>query len=195
VTGRGRYSRAGRVAALLAVAALPACAGGSDTSLADSGEGARPRAGQDHWHAAFGVYVCNAWLPPVPRFDNAEGIHTHGDGVIHIHPFVAEVAGDNARLGVFLRGAHIQVTANEVLVGAERYGAGDMCHGQPSEVEVVRWADVARDSEPEIVAKNGAELRFEADGEGYAVAVVPVGVGVPKPPAADSLAALGAADS
>jgi hypothetical protein len=194
VTGRGGPSHAGRAVALVALAALAGCAGASHSSLADSGEGARPRASEDHWHAAFGVFVCNAYLPAVPAFDNAEGIHTHGDGVIHIHPFLDSAAGDNARLGIFLRGAHIQVTANEVLVGPERYGAGDMCRGQPTEVEVVRWADVAADFEPEIITKNGAELRFQADGEGYAVAVVPAGVGVPKPPAADSLAALGAAD-
>jgi hypothetical protein len=198
VTGRGGTTRAGRAVALVAFAALPvcpACAAASETSLADSAAGARPRALEDHWHAAFGVFVCDAYLPPVPAFDSPEGIHTHGDGVIHIHPFVESAAGDNARLGIFLQGAHIQVTANEVLVGAERYGAGDTCHGQPSDVEVVRWADVARDFEPEIVPKNGAELRFRADGEGYAIAVVPAGEGVPKPPAADSLAALGAADS
>jgi hypothetical protein len=194
VTGRGVLTRAGRAIAVVALAALPACAGESASSLADSAEGARPRALEDHWHAAFGVFVCSAYLPAVPAFDNPEGIHTHGDGVIHIHPFVEGAAGDNARLGIFLRGAHIQVTANEVLIGEVRYGAGDMCHGQPTEVSVVRWADVAGGFEPEIVAKNGADLRFSADGEGYAVAVVPAGVGVPKPPAADSLAALGAAD-
>jgi hypothetical protein len=179
---------------VLVLAALPACASAADSSLTDLGEGARPRVGEDHWHAAFGIFVCNAWLAPVPAFESPEGIHTHGDGVIHIHPFVPEAAGDNARLGVFLQGAHIQVTANEVLVGAERYGAGDLCHGQPTEVEVVRWADVVGDFEPEVVLKNGAELRFSADGEGYAIAVVPAGMGVPKPPSTDSLAALGAAD-
>ena len=145
--------------------------------------------------AAFGIFVCNAYLPAVPAFDSAAGTHTHGDGVIHIHPFDESAAGDNARLGVFLAGAHIQVTANEILVGEDRYGAGDTCRGKPIEIELVRWADVAADAEPEIVLKNGAELRFQADGEGYALAAVPAGVGVPKPPAAGSLAALGAADS
>ena len=43
---------------------------------------------KDHWHAAFGVNVCGEWLPNAPEFEDAEGIHTHGDGLMHIHPFL-----------------------------------------------------------------------------------------------------------
>ena len=50
----------------------------------------------DHWHTAYGVYVCDELSPvmfPNDSSDNRTGIHTHGDGLIHIHPFVSSVTG------------------------------------------------------------------------------------------------------
>src|SRR5262245_2607966 len=41
----------------------------------------------DHWHAAYGFYVCDKFLAPVTDLDPTKdelGIHTHGDGLIHI---------------------------------------------------------------------------------------------------------------
>src|SRR5918994_1642769 len=51
----------------------------------------------DHWHAAVGIYVCGEWQPDIPEFENTTGIHTHGDGVIHIHPFSQSGAGENVQ--------------------------------------------------------------------------------------------------
>jgi hypothetical protein len=63
----------------------------------------------DHWHAALGVNVCGEWLESPAEFETAAGnsgvrtgIHTHGDGFIHIHPFYGSEAGANATLGKFL---------------------------------------------------------------------------------------------
>jgi hypothetical protein len=63
----------------------------------------------DHWHAAFAVNICGEWLPNPPTFEFAAnnpnvqaGIHTHGDGFIHIHPYASYEAGSNATLGKFL---------------------------------------------------------------------------------------------
>src|SRR6478736_6112737 len=56
----------------------------------------------DHWHAAYGIYVCDAFLPAVADGPtDTKGIHTHADGVIHIHPFSGGSAGNNAKLKVF----------------------------------------------------------------------------------------------
>ncbi|HYU38668.1 MAG TPA: hypothetical protein VEM59_02375 [Acidimicrobiia bacterium] len=78
---------------------------------------AAPRAGNpatgepgDHWHASLDVYACSGWLTtPAPEFetkaDNPDirvGIHSHGDGLIHIHPFNSSESGKNATLGKFL---------------------------------------------------------------------------------------------
>jgi hypothetical protein len=55
----------------------------------------------DHWHAALGVDVCGQWLPPAPTFmvragesGVTAGIHSHGDGLIHLHPFASDEADD-----------------------------------------------------------------------------------------------------
>jgi hypothetical protein len=78
---------------------------------------AAPRAGDpatgqagDHWHASLDVNVCNAWEPAAPAFeteaDNASirvGIHSHGDGLIHIHPFNSSESGSNATVGRFFK--------------------------------------------------------------------------------------------
>jgi hypothetical protein len=63
----------------------------------------------DHWHAAFAVNICGDWVKAPETFETAAGnanvrvgIHTHGDGFIHIHPFTRSEGGDNATLGKFL---------------------------------------------------------------------------------------------
>src|SRR5919108_289734 len=59
----------------------------------------------DHWHAALGVNVCGQWKPNTPQYESGSGIHSHGDGFIHIHPFGRAGAGKNASVGLFLEGA------------------------------------------------------------------------------------------
>lgn len=141
---------------------------------------AAPVAYEDHWHAAFGVYVCDGFLPATPEFEGTDGIHTHGDAVIHIHPFTGQAAGDNARLSLYLDGAGIEVSDDELRVDGRAYAEGDdTCGGEEGEVVVLRWADVrAGDAEAERVDTNA---RFRSDGEGYVVAYVPSGTEVPKP--------------
>ena len=76
---------------------------------------ASPPTIDDHWHAAYGFYVCGEWyqLQGNKEETNAQGqlvsteflqtgIHSHDDGVIHWHPFTARAVGKRAKLGVFL---------------------------------------------------------------------------------------------
>ena len=63
----------------------------------------------DHWHAAFAVNICGEWISSPAEFETAAGspnvrtgIHTHGDGFIHIHPFTSSEGGSNATLGKYL---------------------------------------------------------------------------------------------
>src|SRR2546430_271263 len=77
---------------------------------------AAPRAGNpttgeagDHWHASLDVNVCGIWLPPAPQFETEAGnpqvrvgIHSHADGLMHIHPFNSSESGSNATVGRFL---------------------------------------------------------------------------------------------
>ena len=64
----------------------------------------------DHWHTFLGVDVCGEWLPNAPGFETAAdnpngtnvGIHSHGDGLIHTHPFFSSEEGSNATVGKFM---------------------------------------------------------------------------------------------
>jgi hypothetical protein len=156
-----------------------------------------PVAFQDHWHAAFGVYICDAFQPAIPEFEDPEGIHTHGDGVIHIHPFAEAASGANARLGVFLDNAGIEITDDSLTIGDETWTEGeDQCDGKDGEVVVAQWTNVqSGDANPSLVETDPGDLRFRGDGEGYVVAFVPEGTDVPKPETAANLAELGALDA
>jgi hypothetical protein len=186
--------------ALLATVALvlvvvAGCASEADDAPAAPPEASGPAVGVDHWHSAFGVFVCDEFLPDIAEFESPTGIHTHGDGVIHIHPFSQSAAGDNARLGVFLDGAEVTLTDGELEVDGQTYADGDDCDGEPGRVVVARWSDVQSPDDPQLVTEDAADLRFEAGGEGYTIAFVPEGTDVPMPDSAPDLAELGGIDS
>jgi hypothetical protein len=65
----------------------------------------------DHWHTYLGINICGEWINPAPAFEKAfdnqgnlapnVGIHSHGDGLIHTHPFTTSEQGGNATVGHF----------------------------------------------------------------------------------------------
>ena len=59
-----------------------------------------PRVG-DHWHSAYDVYVCDTFRSKIVLETDPNGIHSHGDGLIHIHPFNKLASGRDAVLGEF----------------------------------------------------------------------------------------------
>ena len=77
----------------------------------------------DHWHAAYGFYLCDSWYQlegdleernTQGQFINTNflrtGIHSHNDGVIHWHPYTARAVGRNATLAVFLDTYDVELT-------------------------------------------------------------------------------------
>ena len=156
-----------------------------------------PIVNEDHWHAAFGVYICDEFQPAVPEFESPIGIHTHSDGVIHVHPFSSGGAGDNATLGAFLEGAGIELSDDELTIGDETWSeADDQCGDEAAELVVAQWPDVqSTDEEPALIRRDFDDIRFREDGEGFTLAFVPEGTtDIPKPESAAQLAELGAAD-
>ena len=154
----------------------------------------------DHWHAAYGFWVCGEWLPALPTFDSTAGIHTHADGVIHIHPFGDAGAGRNATVGTFLEQAPgVTLTDDKLTVGEESWETGKTeCDGKKGELVVARWENVqTTDENPSLDYDNFDDIRFRKDGEGYTIAFVPEGDtdDIPKPESAAQLSELGAVDS
>ncbi len=76
---------------------VKASAGDDDAGASDG-----PRIG-DHWHAAYEVSVCGIIQPLFAEAANAAGIHTHGDGIIHLHPTSAAGEGAGASVASWIR--------------------------------------------------------------------------------------------
>lgn len=65
---------------------------------ASAPEAERP-IGSDHWHAAYQIWVCDEQQSTAFQWEG--GVHTHADGIIHVHPFTPEEEGRGARLVKF----------------------------------------------------------------------------------------------
>jgi hypothetical protein len=156
-----------------------------------------PVVNEDHWHAAIGIDICDEFQPATAEFESPIGIHTHGDGVIHIHPFSSGGAGENATLGAYLEAAGIELTDTTLKIGDQEWKEGeDKCGNEDAELVVAQWKDVqSTDEKPALIRRDFNDIRFRENGEGYTIAFVPEGTtDIPKPESAGQLAELGAAD-
>jgi hypothetical protein len=119
------------IAALLivgVVAVVIARGGGSS-----SGGSGPPRAADqannvpgDHWHTALNVNICGEWLQNPPAFEKPSyspnqlfnaGIHSHGDGLIHTHPYVSGEEGSNATVGKFFKYGGWSLSSDSINLG------------------------------------------------------------------------------
>jgi cyclophilin family peptidyl-prolyl cis-trans isomerase len=172
--------------ALVAVAAL------GRGSLAGAAGSDRPRLG-DHWHAALAVDVCGEFLPNAPTFHapagrptSQAGIHTHGDGLIHVHPFTASEAGANATLGKYLEYGGWTITSRDLDLWSgpasapkqSTWKTGDECPagefaGRPGRVVWMVDGKVQRGAPSQLRLKNGQVI---------VVGFLPKGVELAAPP-------------
>jgi hypothetical protein len=121
--------------ALLAALAVAVAA----RQFTDFGEGShvqRPAAvvrgpfiGRDHWHAIYAVFVCGQRQPNFPTWE--AGVHTHNDGVIHIHPFIPAEEEAGARLTKWFEYGGGKLTQTEMQMPGtpeeQVYRNGDRC--------------------------------------------------------------------
>jgi hypothetical protein len=139
-----------------------------------------PRPG-DHWHAAYGIYNCDTFLDPlVDQTEDVSGVHTHSDGLIHMHPFATQYAGDNTTLGLWGETVGLRLTDTTVEAGAVTVKNGDDCGGQPGKVEAKVWSDLA-DEDGRLLEGDFADYAPQ-DGELVTIAFVPEGTEIPRPP-------------
>jgi len=146
---------------------------------------------QDHWHAAYGVWDCvsDSFLPVFQSEYDPEGIHSHQDGLIHIHPFTSSVTGKQAQLNVFLYAMGAEISENAlILPGDQILEAGVECGGEEAIIQVVRWANAFEGGEPsEVITQDLGEVRFLDDLEAFTIARAPRGAVIPMPDRADIL--------
>ena len=156
--------------------------------------------GGDHWHAALGIYNCDHFeTDPIVRGANwpdASGIHSHDDGIIHIHPFVSSATGSRARLKVFFDTMGLKFSDSSLeLTNGNTLVSGTDCNGKKATLRVARFNIDTPDKPVEIITKNLPNVRFLADREAFTIALVPDGVDIPIPPTAANLDALAGVDT
>jgi FKBP-type peptidyl-prolyl cis-trans isomerase len=155
-------------------------------SPAQKASGGTPAVG-DHWHTAWGVYVCDKYVKlPDPTGDDPVGIHTHGDGLIHTHPFSEKAAGKNATMARFFETENIKVGNNSIKLGATTYFGGKDCAGKKTKLTVFRWKTRSTKS-PETVSGDASNIPL-VDQQMVVFALVPEGAVLPVPPSKEELA-------
>jgi hypothetical protein len=158
---------------------------------------------EDHIHQAFGVNVCGEWKLDIPEFESPVGIHTHGDGVLHIHPFSQLGVGANATLGRYFKDARdhgdvdVDISNDKLDYLEDDIEEGETeCEGVDDPVlRLAYWAN-ASDPEalPEVTTGAFDERRLTDDGAAITLFYGDEDADIPMPLTASNLAALGAAD-
>ena len=65
------------------------------------------------------------------------GLHSHGDGIIHMEPSVVSETGANATLGLYFRYAGWKLSATAITFAGVNEKNGDACDGKPA---ALRWS-------------------------------------------------------
>ncbi len=156
---------------------------------------AAPRVGNDHWHSAYAIYDCDRFLPAFTSAADPDGIHSHQDGVVHIHPWNSSAAGDRADLDVFFEAMGARVTDDEISgPGIGVLEAGSDCNGEPTVIRAVRFARIDPDPDAapstlteiyeatDIYSDDFGDVRLLGDLEAFTFARVPAGAEIPPPP-------------
>ena len=174
-----------------------------------------PPTTNDHWHIAYGFYVCDSWLDPLQGTLEdqgtagyqkyvASGVHSHADGVIHWHPFTSKATGTNAKLGVFLDNYGITLNKNELTFPADQHDGASYkvddfkCTVDGQEKDVVIKVVVY---DPYNSTDNAKTYITDFDkipiknSTSIAIVVAPEGTNPGLPPTAEELPQLGAVDT
>lgn len=149
----------------------------------------------DHWHAAYGFYTCGTWQAPITNQADPLGIHTHGDGLIHIHPVSSEATGSNAKLKVFFKAAGVEMSNSKLTLpqGQGTFENGGDCNGKKANLRVAVWDEANGTGAPTIYTTDFGNIRFTGPNMAFTIAWVPddVDLATLKPPSITALAAPG----
>lgn len=158
----------------------------------------------DHIHMALAVNVCGKFQPDIPEFESPVGLHSHGDGVLHIHPFSQLGVGSNATLGRFFQDARegqpkVEVSISNTTLDylGKKYTEGkSTCKGvSKPQLRVAYWPDVAdATSKPQVTTGGFPDVGLNKGGGGITIFYGDPKADIPRPPNSDQLAELGASD-
>ena len=190
-TGGGRTNRGGQSWAYWAMLVVVSVAGTVGVlysrderrkEIASADSLVPPRANQDHWHAAYGIFVCDKFAPVITDQRDPEGIHTHGDGVIHIHPFFRRSSGKNATLEKYADAVRMEISDSHIELpdGTTIREGKHKCAGKDGILQIkLKGQDKVR-------TEDLAGLTF-SDRMVLTIAYVPKGAEIPLPPSEPNL--------
>jgi hypothetical protein len=152
-------------------------------------------AASDHWHAAYGFYDCDHYLGALTDALPTDelGIHTHGDGLIHIHPFKASSSGENARMNLWAKqvGMTFYDDGWKMPDGTEFRNGSAKCGDQPAKTAVYKWNHNDPSQPTTVFEKDYGNINYTEDGDVFIFAVLPQDWPANKvPPAPESVSAL-----
>ncbi|MEK6853018.1 MAG: hypothetical protein AABX59_04010 [Nanoarchaeota archaeon] len=126
--------------------------------LIGSAQGDLPAVGA-HWHAQYEIDICGE---KVSQFPYSQGdVHTHGDGIIHIHPQSESTAKENANLGRFMLGTGGAFNSTYLkLPDGREFKNGDLCGTNPAQVRLFVTNRPNMEFE-KYVPKDGQVIRIE----------------------------------
>lgn len=185
---------------------------------------ASPPTIDDHWHVAYGFYLCDTWFQlsgdleerDENGFINTEfartGIHSHDDGLIHWHAFSSAATGGNATLGLFLNTYGVELSNSELQFPEDQRaglpyeqetglfeGGETECDIDGSvkdgELKVITWENFSDTDDGTTFIADYNNIRITNDGMVISIAFVPAGTDVGMPPWAPDLPDLAASDS
>lgn len=192
-TGGGRTSRGRRPVGYYTFIAIVVILG--SFILVTSRDGLKPASAEapttkDHWHTAYGIYICKSFVPPLTdRGADTQGIHTHGDGLVHTHPFSARATGTGATFGKLADQTGLKLSATEIgIPGQKTRKNGDKCGSKKGVVKAVVWKDAS--AKGQFVGGDPRAIPLK-QGEIITLAFVPDNVkveNIPKPASVGKLA-------
>jgi len=183
----------------------------------------RPDAGasaptvDDHWHHAYGFYLCDEWFQLSGNAEETDtngnlvnadyrrtGVHSHEDGAIHWHAFSSAATGSRANLGVFLDVYDVELTDSKLKFPEEQWAGlpyeqetGLFEEGETkcvidgeeenAELQAVVWSNYSDSDDGTTFIADFKNISLDSDAMVVAVAFVPSGTDVGKPPWAPEL--------
>lgn len=155
---------------------------------ADTADATPPVMNRDHWFAIFAMYDCttDSYLPPLMSDVDEVGIHSHQDGLIHVHPWFDVSAGENATLDVFFETMGVEISDGRIVAAGDGIdiSATESCpDGSVVHLRKWRFDFEVENTKPQVVSANIGDVRFMNDREVYVLALAPVDAELPPIPA------------
>jgi hypothetical protein len=152
-------------------------------SRSDSPAAVAPKLG-DHWHAAYGIYDCDHFIPNLSdvKSPDTTGLHTHDDGLMHMHPFSTKYTGHGANLGNWGEMTGLKVTDTSIKAAGIDRKNGEKCGSKPATVQLKVW-DSPDATTGRLIKKDFAKYAPQ-EFTVWVLAFVPEGTDIPKPPQA-----------